>query len=841
MNVANFDYRDRRLGGGGEDGGIPGCEVGDMVLSSERALPLIQSGYPVAVIRGRTNAPAAEEYAAEELRRHLYAMAGAGPYQRIDARSRGDMRGPTIYLNDREAAAAAGISPSLGAEAFHLESRGGNLYLLGGGPRGVLYGVYDLLESLGCRWYTPELTRIPRRRNVALPAIRKTEAPAFEFRDMYIWDGSDPVWWQRNRMNGWYTPVPDYMGGHVDYGLFVHTFYTLMPPAEFFPTHPEYYSLIDGVRRAEMGELCLTHPDVLRIVTERVLAHMRANPRATIFSVSQNDWEGPCACPACRKVVAEEESESGPLIRFVNAVAERTSREFPDKLIDTLAYWYTLDAPKHVVPHPNVRVRLCSIRCCQGHGYGACDHPESARFLRALEAWGRVTDQMYIWHYCTDFAHYPLAMPNFDELPANIKLYRDTGVCGVFMQGMGEDGGGGESMPLRGWLISKLLWNPDGDAWGLIDEFLGAYYGAAAPAVRRYLDLFHDRVREDRTLHPSLYDPPTGPLFDGDIIPRADAALAEGEAATSGAERKRVRLLRAGLDYARLWRIGGEFQRTSDVYAGPATDENRRDLDGMLTTFTGAGMRRIREGAPFEVTAAILRNRFDQHPVEWIRDDDAAAAIVPNLGGRLLELHLGGRQWLAPPDPENAWVPYPMSEGYAEIVSLHAYTNYGFTERYRGERLDEQAFRVTANLPEGLRVTREYLVAEDSLLISSTLINREKGTRHVSWGSCLHLLAAGASTRFADTEQEQRLAWDALPDTLGQARILEGAHLPAGTWWVEGDGLRLGHAWTGPIERAILGREGRSGVLGLDIRSPYLDLAPGERVTFKQVVTVERD
>jgi 8-oxo-dGTP diphosphatase len=35
---------------------------------------------------------------------------------------------------------------------------------------------------------------------------------------MWVWDGCDPVWWVRNRMNGWYTPVPDYMGGHVDYG-----------------------------------------------------------------------------------------------------------------------------------------------------------------------------------------------------------------------------------------------------------------------------------------------------------------------------------------------------------------------------------------------------------------------------------------------------------------------------------------------------------------------------------------------------------------------------------------------------------------------------------------------
>jgi hypothetical protein len=836
--MLNFLPADRVFIGKTQEGHTPPRRKGEHSPGedcpmSEHLLPLINAGYPVAAIATRADATPAEEYAAEELRRHLYAIAGAGPRLRPDALRSGGTR---IALNDRDAAAAVGITPELGPEAYHLESRGDTLYCLGGGPRGVLYGVYALLQRLGCRWYTPELTRLPRRRHLALAPLREQAAPAFEYRDMWIWDGSDPAWWVRNRLNGFYTPAPDYMGGHVAYNLFVHSFYTLLPPDEFFAGHPEYYSLIDGVRRAEMGQLCLTHPDVLRIVTERVLARMRANPRATIFSVSQNDWEGPCACPDCRRVVEEEGSQAGPLLRFVNAVAARTSQEFPDKLIDTLAYWYTLDAPAHVVPHPNVRVRLCPINCCQGHPFGTCDHPESARFLRAFDAWGKITDQMYIWHYCTNFAHYPAPMPNFDELPANIRRYRDTGVCGVFMQGMGEDGGGGEMMPLRGWLIAQLLRNPDEDAWARVDEFLGAYYGAGAGAVRRYLDLFHARVRADRSLHPSLYDLPTGPLFDGDIIPAADAALAEGEAATRGAERRRIALLRAGLGYTRLWRLGGTFRLEDDRFASSTAPADRAALAGVLETFTQAGMRRIREGAPIAVTANLLRNRFDDHPVLWLRDGDDAAAVVPNLGGRLLELHLGGRQWLAPPDPANAYIPYPMSEGYAELVSLHAYTHYGGTERYRASTRGE-ALRVTANLPDGLRLARTYRLRDGALHITSTLTNRGTTPRRVTWGAGLHLSAAGATTgTTADT-----YPWDALPDGFGAARILDGPHLPAGRWWVALDGLRLTHAWQGDMGRAILGRDTHAGILGLDLRAPAVSLAPGGKLVFRQTVSVSPD
>jgi hypothetical protein len=288
-------------------------------------------------------------------------MAGTSPCLRNRAESRGPGSAPAIYVNDRAAAKRAGLDVdalALGPESFHLRTVGRDLHILGGGPRGVLYGVYELLETLGCRWFAPEVERIPRRRRIDLPPTRQTGGPAFEFRDMWVWDGSDPVWWTRNRMNGWYTPVPGYIGGHIDYGLFVHTFYTLLPPERFFGRHPEYFSLVNGARRRDRAQLCLTNPQVLDLVVRRLREVVREKPKARIFSVSQNDCAGYCECPRCAAVAQEEGSQSGPILRFVNAVAERTSRRHPDLLIDTLAYWYSLDASRRAVPHPNVRVRL---------------------------------------------------------------------------------------------------------------------------------------------------------------------------------------------------------------------------------------------------------------------------------------------------------------------------------------------------------------------------------------------------------------------------------------------------------------------------------------------------
>ena len=73
--------------------------------------------------------------------------------------------------------------------------------------------------------------------------------------------------------------------------------------------------------------------------------------------MSQNDNTSYCQCDACKKVIAEEGSPSGPIIRFVNEVAKR----FPDKIISTLAYQYSRQAPKITKPADNVQIMLCTI------------------------------------------------------------------------------------------------------------------------------------------------------------------------------------------------------------------------------------------------------------------------------------------------------------------------------------------------------------------------------------------------------------------------------------------------------------------------------------------------
>lgn len=67
-----------------------------------------------------------------------------------------------VRLDSREAPQNAG------SEGFIIKSDGKDLVIAGGRPRGTMYGVYTLLDHLGVRWYTKEVTKVPKLATVKI-------------------------------------------------------------------------------------------------------------------------------------------------------------------------------------------------------------------------------------------------------------------------------------------------------------------------------------------------------------------------------------------------------------------------------------------------------------------------------------------------------------------------------------------------------------------------------------------------------------------------------------------------------------------------------------------------
>ena len=441
------------------------------------------------------------------------------------------------------------LDPALPADGLRITVEDGTVRLLGGNGRGVLYACYRLLELLGCRFYAEDTEVIPTLTLSEVAAtlpegLDLTEVSPFEFRDLYWTCTYRPDFAVKRRINAGLAgggshrrDIPPEWGGCVGYAgpHFVHTFERLVPAEEFFESHPEYFSMINGERTAKhlYSQLCLSNPEVLAIVIERVKGWLRENPLAEIVSVSQNDSfviQSYCTCPACAAVDAGEGSPAGSLIRFVNAVAEAIEPEFPKVAIDTLAYQYSTVPPKLTRPRHNVMVRMCTGGC-SSHAIDECDRNGGTRSW--IEGWEKICDRLYIWDYTTDFAQYLNPFPNLPTHQRNAQFFANHNVKGVFEQGNYTGGKSGEFGELRSFILTEVLWDPDKtpDTAG----FMEAYYGAGAPFVRKYLDYIHEKVKD---LHFNLVISAANlwnPLIPDGDIPMLDALWADAyKAALNG-------------------------------------------------------------------------------------------------------------------------------------------------------------------------------------------------------------------------------------------------------------------------------------------------------------------
>lgn len=517
---------------------------------------LVRDGKSDYVIVLPNAAADAETTAARELQDHLAQVTGA----KLPIRPEGQVSRETPQIVLGSAARIKELAPDLNAAALGhdgivIRSVGKDLILTGRPPRGTLYAVYTFLEDVvGCRWWTSTESFIPKRATLEIGAQSVTQTPRLRYREAFYRDAFAATFAARLKLNGHHHRIPAELGGHYSFAGFVHTFYPLVPPAKYFAAHPEWYSEIRGKRTAEHAQLCLTNDEMRKELTKNALALLRKTPNAGLISISQNDWHGRCECAKCKAIEDEEGSPAGLLVRFVNAVAEDIEKAFPDVLVETLAYQYTREPPRLVKPRKNVVIRLCSIECSFVQPLSG---PQNEKFRKDIEGWSRIAPQLFIWDYVTNFSNYILPHANMRVLAPNVRFFVDHRTIGLFEQG---DAGSsvGDFVRLRAWLLAHLMWNPQADEKALIREFLGGYYGPAAPHLAAYLDAIHDAAEGSKVyLRCFMHD--TSGWLSLDDLNRASRLFDQAQAAVANDPTlsARVRRERLPLDHVWLQRYHG--------------------------------------------------------------------------------------------------------------------------------------------------------------------------------------------------------------------------------------------------------------------------------------------
>ena len=627
---------------------------------------LIAPDKPVPTIVVGKEATASEKFAAEELATYLKKITGQDLAVKVGAEP---ISGTVIGVGKSKLTEHLDIA-GLGVEDYIIDVEKNRLLIVGGRKppiryrksvvardRGTLYGVYELLEQLGVRWYRPEAwgEHVPETKIIALPAGRQTYCPkGIPMRDAY----NSYRWWRhetkeqrqaarlfatRNRMNcNMWTP-PEYGGYYPGVNGGGHAYLYIIPHKRYFKEHPEYFALIDGKRSDDPGaQLCLSNSDVQDIVTKHVIGRAKSGSPSDI-SLEPSDGSLWCECDRCRawddpnaKAVSGV-SMSSRVHRFNNIVLDRAVKEVPDLKASTYAYNQHTKFPTLVNVHPNIRVTVAGYSGYNDYSRLLAD-PSSgpnAKYMKLLKGWRSKSKKLGVYSYLFGY-QWAGPLPVLNVMQDRFRTYR-----GLDIELVHVDSGNGMHWGAQGiniYMCARLLWNPDLDLDKEIDLYCRNYYGPAAVPMYTYHTML-----EKAALKGPWFGQGGGyvvKLYGADLLQKMGKLMAEAQAAVKGQElyEKRLYGMQSGYDYVRLFKKFNGLKNAGKIAEAKAATVKLKTL-----------FLKHPDGSVFENAPASAPLRFIEELTASV--EKTAALYVRFKSPSVIQNH--DKNWFFQTDPDN--------------------------------------------------------------------------------------------------------------------------------------------------------------------------------------------
>jgi len=472
---------------------------------------IVSKGEPKAEIVVANQAEPPLAFAAQELQRYVKEMSGAEL--------------PLIHEPSKKPAIVLALRPlqpdkkasedSREIDHYRLSVDARKLRIEGASPRAVLFGVYDVLERLGCGWCVPGDDTVPKNDMLKLSAVRVNTRPAFQHRmmlDYPLLSVAQSIaiadWIAKNRMN-WIHPCPNAFGEPKAWydrqervvpelkkrGLRLivggHTIHTWLP-TNYFAAHPEWFAYSAGERKAPA--LCLADSEMTAELIKNMRHFLDRCPEVDVIDLWHSDDGMSCHCSKCTRGLLPESTkgtrpESIPAdvvqsayvityVEFVNRVAAAIATSHPKVMIGPLIYGQTDRAMPDSCPPlaDNVLIGLAHI---DRDSYRPLSgEPKSARNLRFLGndlTWIAKSKHHFIYEYYNCWIE-PFIYPGAQVIVRDLQTFEALGVQGSSSDMLGYS-------PINMYVAARALWSPDISWQSAIRDFCVRYYGDVAEAM----------------------------------------------------------------------------------------------------------------------------------------------------------------------------------------------------------------------------------------------------------------------------------------------------------------------------------------------------------------------
>jgi len=376
-----------------------------------------------------------------------------------------------------------------------------DLVIIGATPMGTEYGVYGFLQNYcGVRWYLPGENGkyIPKQKTLTIPShIKKLDNPFFTsrmFSAPTFWGSKilgenavemDMAWFRHNRMKQ----------NHKIH----HSLWKIFHPGKYGKAHPEYYPDKSGNGSRNVPPLkdsglqidwqpCMSNEEVINIAAEAAIDFFDKNPDKTVFSLGVNDHCGFCRCKKCLELNGGGNrlgtngllSYSNLYFSFINKVAEKVVKKYPDRFIGCLAYAWCRDYPDFKI-HPQVAVMFTMNSDGNFDAVNRRDMKQVYKYADSCGIFGIYT-YLYGKPYRIPVMWTGLLDDFIDTLAARkVKWwYAET------YQNWGMDG-------IKYYLLAQKLWDPAKSFKNLLDDFCDKMFDRGSSEIKEFFEICRDK------------------------------------------------------------------------------------------------------------------------------------------------------------------------------------------------------------------------------------------------------------------------------------------------------------------------------------------------------------
>ena len=383
---------------------------------------------------------------------------------------------------------------SLGKEGYVIKTEPDRVYIIGGVPRGCMYGILDFLKNYCQVDFKSNGVGYNRWKRVTVEeGIYDCWIPALEYRCVRV------SGYNSGNLEGFL--IPNKTNALESSTQLQSTRYGNALGRTYANAH-SFAVLIESC--TDEDQPCFSDDEILSECIENLLALIEQREafgyvigeEMNQISCSLNDNTDFCLCAQCKATYQKEESMAGALIKFVNSCACRVKEEYPEIDLFTIAYYEFRIPPKTVCPADNVIICYC-WNGCNNHTFGSGECRDEAHYdinynnnkeEKYFLGWAERTDKLYVWYYATSFIYYMAPSPNVLNIYDDFRWLHDNGAIGIFTEGSGSN----TFEDVKGYLAAKMEENPmmcEEEFEDLLDGYLKNKYGAGWEYIRQYIDL----------------------------------------------------------------------------------------------------------------------------------------------------------------------------------------------------------------------------------------------------------------------------------------------------------------------------------------------------------------